>query len=118
MKKRRKMLNKISDTSLKNASAIVIRFIKTILQLLFAIALAVPTISLAQSGQPTESDYYKIGDVPIPDDIMREIGGMDVLPDGSLAVCTLRGRLWIIKHPSSEPPKYQLFADGLHEPLG
>src|SRR5699024_6141707 len=118
MKKRRKMLNKISDTSLKNASAFVIRFIKTILPLLFAIALAVPTLSLAQSGLPTESDYYKIVDVPIPDDILLEIGGMDVLPDGSLAVCTRRGKVWIIKNPSSENPKYQLFAEGLHEPLG
>lgn len=80
-----------------------------------------PLISVGQSSVPTDSDYYEIVDLPIPDDIVLEVGGMDVMPDGSLAVCTRRGEVWIIKNPSQEggnPPEYSLFAEGLHEPLG
>ena len=74
----------------------------------------------AQSGIPVESDYYSIIDIPIPDDIQLEVGGMDVLPDGRLAVCTRRGEIWVIDNPSqsSGSPEYTLFAEGLHEPLG
>lgn len=80
-----------------------------------------PVTSMAQSTIPAESDYYSIVDIPIPDDIVLEVGGMDVLPDGSLAVCTRRGEVWIIENPSQQngnPPEYHLFAEGLHEPLG
>ncbi|MFH5884464.1 auracyanin family protein [Halalkalibaculum sp. DA3122] len=72
----------------------------------------------AQSDIPTESYYYEIVDIPIPDDVFLEVGGMDVLPDGSLAVCTRRGEVWIINNPDSDDPEYTLFAEGLHEPLG
>lgn len=77
--------------------------------------------SFAQSGIPAESDYYNIVDLPIPEDIVLEAGGMDVMPDGSLAICTRRGEVWIIENPSQQngnPPQYRLFAEGLHEPLG
>lgn len=80
-----------------------------------------PGSGLAQDPAPVESDYYSIVDLPIPEDIVLEVGGMDVLPDGSLAVCTRRGEVWIIENPSRKngsPPKYRLFAEGLHEPLG
>ncbi|MDR9366338.1 MAG: plastocyanin/azurin family copper-binding protein [Balneolaceae bacterium] len=76
--------------------------------------------AVAQTDLPTESDYYSIVDIPIPDDIILEVGGMDLLPDGSLAVCTRRGEVWIIEDPYQEngEPVYNLFAEGLHEPLG
>lgn len=80
-----------------------------------------PDLSFSQSNIPMESDYYKIVDLPIPDDIILEVGGMDVMPDGSLAVCTRRGEVWIIENPyqiNGNPPRYKLFAEGLHEPLG
>lgn len=80
-----------------------------------------PVNGSAQNSIPTESDYYKIADLPIPDDIILEVGGMDVLPDGRLAVCTRRGEIWIIENPyqnNGNPPRYHLFAEGLHEPLG
>ncbi len=80
-----------------------------------------PVISFAQTNIPTESDYYEIVDIPVPDDIILEVGGMDLLPDGSLAVCTRRGEVWIIENPyqsNGNPPEYRLFAEGLHEPLG
>jgi azurin/glucose/arabinose dehydrogenase len=79
-----------------------------------------PLASLAQDDIPAESDYYEIIDLPIPEDITLEVGGMDLLPDGRLAVCTRRGEVWFIDDPYQEngQPAYHLFAEGLHEPLG
>lgn len=85
------------------------------------IFIMLPEPSQAQDDIPTEADYYKIVDLPIPEDIVLEVGGMDVMPDGSLAVCTRRGEVWIIENPAQangQEPEYHLFAEGLHEPLG
>jgi azurin len=108
---RQKLLDKIArKDTIKCVPAFVIAGL--------LILILTPIISHAQSGIPTESDYYEIVDIPIPDGIVLEVGGMDVLPDGSLAVCTRRGEVWIINNPDSNDPGYQLFAEGLHEPLG
>ena len=68
-----------------------------------------------------EDDYYKLVTLPIPEGIILEVGGMDVLPDGQLAVSTRRGEIWLIKNPymaGGVRPQFQRFAHGLHEPLG
>ncbi len=68
-----------------------------------------------------EQDFYKIFTIPIPEGVMLEVGGMTFLPDGSLAVCTRRGEVWVISNPymkNGSYPKYRLFAQGLHEALG
>ena len=47
-----------------------------------------------------------------------EVGGLDVLPDGSLALSTRRGRVWIVENPDTEDPAdaiWHMFADGLAE---
>jgi glucose/arabinose dehydrogenase/cytochrome c551/c552 len=70
---------------------------------------------------PQESDFYPIQTLPVPEGIELGVGGMALLPDGRLAVCTRRGKVWIISNPcmkDSLPPRYSLFAEGLHEPLG
>ncbi|MFK8161586.1 MAG: plastocyanin/azurin family copper-binding protein [Lewinella sp.] len=64
-----------------------------------------------------ESDYYAISKVNIPEAIKLEVGGMDFMADGRLAVCTRRGEVWLISDLGNEAT-YQLFARGLHEPLG
>lgn len=64
-----------------------------------------------------EADFYAIEKVKIPDSIMLEVGGMDFLPDGRLAVCTRRGEVWLISNLAGETT-YTLFTRGLHEPLG
>jgi glucose/arabinose dehydrogenase/azurin len=64
-----------------------------------------------------ESDYYTIEAVTIPESIALEVGGMDFLPDGRLAVTTRRGEVYLIDELDGEP-RYELFARGLHEPLG
>lgn len=69
---------------------------------------------------PSEEDYYEIRTLPLPEGVAMEIGGMATLPDGRLAVCTRRGEVWLISNPTMEGglPRYRLFAQGLHEPLG
>ncbi|KAA5542904.1 plastocyanin/azurin family copper-binding protein [Adhaeribacter rhizoryzae] len=68
-----------------------------------------------------EDDFYKLITLPVPEDIILEVGGMATLPDGSLAVCTRRGEVWLVTNPTisgKEKPSFKRFAYGLHEPLG
>lgn len=76
---------------------------------------------LPEADPEKEDDFYKLISLPVPEDIILEVGGMATLPDGSLAVCTRRGEVWIVSNPAisgSARPTYRRFAQGLHEPLG
>ena len=64
-----------------------------------------------------ESDYYTLENIAIPEEIKLEVGGMDFLPNGDLAVCTRRGEVFVVSEPGGAA-EYSLFARGLHEPLG
>lgn len=69
----------------------------------------------------TENDYFRIQTVLIPQGVLLEVGGMTALSEGSIAVSTRRGEVWIIDNPYMKnglKPSYRLFAQGLHEPLG
>lgn len=68
--------------------------------------------------QKKESEYYKIVNVPIPKDIVLEVGGLSLTDDDKLGVSTRRGDVWIIDKPYSQTPTYKRYAHGLHEPLG
>src|SRR5438309_11766793 len=48
-----------------------------------------------------ESDYYRMSTVPVPEGVVLEVGGLETLPDGRLAVATRRGDVWIIENPAS-----------------
>ncbi|MEO5978606.1 MAG: plastocyanin/azurin family copper-binding protein [Chryseolinea sp.] len=74
--------------------------------------------SFAQSRTLTEDDFYELQTLSIPEDIKLEVGGLAVLPDGRLAVCTRRGEIWMIDNAYSTHPHYTRFASGLHEALG
>ncbi|MFT7464215.1 MAG: hypothetical protein ACI9EF_002564, partial [Pseudohongiellaceae bacterium] len=67
---------------------------------------------------PVESDHYAIIDIPIPDDVVLEVGGLLQLDDGRLLACTRRGDIWALDNPLSAKPRWSLWADGLFEPLG
>jgi len=74
-----------------------------------------------EAAPAKEDDFYKLISLPVPEDIILEVGGMVTLPDGSLAICTRRGEVWLVSNPTisgEERPAYQRFAYGLHEPLG
>lgn len=65
-----------------------------------------------------EAIYYKIVDVPIPDAIKLEVGGLALTNEDKLGVSTRRGEVWVIDKPYGNNPIYKKFAYGLHEPLG
>jgi azurin len=73
-----------------------------------------------QSLPATESDFYSMSKLPIPEGVVLEVGGMVMLPNGSLALGTRRGEVWIIENPEGKNgrPYYRKFASGLHEILG
>lgn len=69
----------------------------------------------------SESDYYEIRDVPAPEGVVLEVGGLSMLPNGKLAVATRRGEIWTIGNPSmagGRAPYYTKFAEGMYETLG
>ena len=68
-----------------------------------------------------EADFYKIQTLPIPEGVVLEVGGLEILPDGQLGVSTRRGEVWLIKNPymtGGVRPQFKRFAHGLHEALG
>ncbi len=71
------------------------------------------------SANGPEAKYYKVVPLPVPKDIVLEVGGLGFRADGKLFACTRRGDVWLIAHPD-DPSKieYKLFATGLHEALG
>ncbi len=76
---------------------------------------------IAQSGidiKEKESKYYKIVDVPIPEDVVLEVGGLALTNDDQLGVSTRRGEVWLIDKPYGSKPSYNRYAHGLHEALG
>jgi hypothetical protein len=76
-----------------------------------------PTLSAA----PTEEDFYPVTTFPTPPDTALEVGSVELLPEGKLALGTRRGEIWIASGASSSDPsaiRYQRFASGLHEVLG
>lgn len=88
---------------------------------LFRVVLSLIVSLPCMAQVPQESDYYRMVRVPIPQDILLEVGGMSFMPDGRLGVATRRGEVWLIDNPvmaGTSSPHYQRFAYGLHEPLG
>ncbi len=74
-------------------------------------------------AQPSQADkeaaFFALETLSIPSETVLEVGGMDFLPDGRLAVCTRRGEVWLVDGLYGEkPPVFKRFAQGLHEPLG
>lgn len=84
----------------------------------FLLCAFIPMLSAQSDRAKKESEYYKIVDVPIPEGIVLEVGGLALNDQDQLGVCTRRGELWVLDQPYSKRPKYNLFAKGLHEPLG
>ena len=64
-----------------------------------------------------EAKYYPIVDIPIPSTVPLRPGGLEILPDGRLAVGTRRGDIYFIDGAFASPPKptYHLFATGQDE---
>jgi len=58
---------------------------------------------------------YQVENIDLPEGLTGETGALEFLPDGRLVACFLRGEVMIY---SPKSKKWQMFASGLHEPLG
>ena len=69
----------------------------------------------------TENDVYRLTAFTLPEGVSLEVGAMELLPDGRLAMSTRRGEIWLVSNPfadDSATMKWTRFAHGLHEVLG
>src|SRR5439155_24968232 len=92
--------------------------------LFFLLAMVFTQPARAGGGKGTlltaEAKHYRIVTLPVPKEIVLEVGGL-AFRDGKLLACTRRGEVWSISSPEAEDPAkvhYKLFATGLHEALG
>ncbi len=83
----------------------------------FTLAIGNSQPATAQES-PKEEDFSKIIKISAPEDALLEVGGLAVLPDGTLGVATRRGDVFIVENPTSARPYFRRFASGLHEVLG
>jgi hypothetical protein len=90
-------------------------WVLAVLGLLAAEGLFIPGLSntTAADAPVDESRYYRLETIPVPPNVVLEVGGMCFASDGSLMICTRRGEIWAYK-----TGRWQLFASGLDEPLG
>jgi glucose/arabinose dehydrogenase len=78
-----------------------------------------PRASRAEPAAPaTEADCYAIHALDIPEDAYLEVGALEWIPDGRLAVASRRGEIWMVRDPAADTPTWKRFAHGLHEVLG
>ncbi|MBD3672148.1 MAG: hypothetical protein HUJ26_01365 [Planctomycetaceae bacterium] len=94
-----------------------------------ALLVVLGLVNLATAQQPLgeywgtaeeEAKYYRIVEIPIPDDMALEAGSFEVLPDNRLAIGTRRGDIWLVSGAFDENPQteYHRYASGLDEIFG
>ncbi|MEY5027618.1 MAG: hypothetical protein RLZZ244_3146 [Verrucomicrobiota bacterium] len=102
---------------------------------------SIAPFALAEPIDPNEAEFYKITTFPTPPGTALEVGSVELLPDGRVAVGTRRGEVWIASNaqnasvegvwnpqslafeapadaPAAQSIRYQRFAEGQHEILG
>ena len=69
---------------------------------------------------PSGDEFYTIEHFPIPAGLKLTVAGMDFLPDGSLAIATYQGEVFIVEGATGDAraAKWRRFARGLNEPGG
>lgn len=89
--------------------------------LLAAVALSLVSATTSYAGKAEESEYYRITTFELPEKSYLEAGGLQLMPDGKLAVSTRFGDIYMVSDPFAKAPKasqFKLYAEGLHEVLG
>lgn len=88
----------------------------------FVMILVGLTSNFVGAQDKDQEKYYKITPLPIPEGVVLEVGALEMMPDGKLAVSTRRGDIYLVDNPKASSPEadttFQLFAHGLHEVLG
>lgn len=85
------------------------------------VLLSIFSENFLQAQQTTENDYYRIVNVLSPADIVLEVSGMHIQPNGDLVITTRFGELWLVKNPYMEGKRgayFKKIASGLHTPMG
>ena len=78
------------------------------------LAFLVATNTGLTAQQPnTIPDGYRVETIPLPAGVDFGVSGLCFGPDGTLFTTTREGQVWTLNDD-----KWQMFADGLHEPLG
>ncbi len=89
--------------------------------LLSLIAIFLGAMSISAQEQQQEK-FYKITPLPIPENVVLEVGALEMMPDGKLAVATRRGEIYMVSNPKASSPEtettFKRYAHGLHEVLG
>ena len=68
-----------------------------------------------------QNEYYRIQTVPVPPGVVLELGAMETMPDGRLAVSSRRGDIYMFAEPLQKDAskiESKMYAQGLHEVLG
>jgi hypothetical protein len=65
------------------------------MKLFTALTTLVCSTALSVAEPAKESDYYRITTFPIPADAAIEVGSMELLPDGKVALGTRRGDIFL-----------------------
>ncbi|MCA8977453.1 MAG: hypothetical protein KDC98_22210 [Planctomycetes bacterium] len=78
-----------------------------------------PAPSGPQASLPAadEDTYVEIVDMAVPESVVLEVGGIVERGD-ELYVCTRRGEIWRATGITGAAPRWNLWAQGLQEPLG
>lgn len=101
--------------------------VKSVLVMLMGVTLVASPALAAQAKKPAaakatlEDDYYKLITFDIPDGIVLEAGGIEVMPDQRVAVSTRRGDVYMIDGVFADDPtkaRWTKWAGGMHEVIG
>lgn len=85
------------------------------------LAIVVLTAPILAQETASEEDYYKLLRLPIPEGVVLEVGAIEPLPNGRVAVSSRRGEIYLVDNAYSgsvDDVKLTRFAHGLHEVLG
>jgi hypothetical protein len=86
-----------------------------------AVLCLLPSLVTGQESAPVEADYYTLTPMPLPEGEVLEVGAIEPVPGGKLAIGTRRGEVWLAENAWAEDVsqiKLTRFAHGLHEVLG
>lgn len=87
----------------------------------FVVALlSLASLGSAQDLATREQAFYPLTRFTLPEGASLEVGAIELLEDGRLAIATRRGEIWLISQPfgPAAEMKWTRWAHGLHEVLG
>ena len=70
---------------------------------------------LLLAAMSVSAQSYKVETIPMPEGLTAEVGAIGFMPDGRLIASFTRGEVMLYQPRTG---KWQLFAEGLHDPLG